>query len=472
MISVFLSHKHTDKTVARRLARELSAHGITAWLDEENLRPGAQLTATLRTHIEAADVVLVVASAAAARSKWVLLEMEHARKHDKRIVPFFIEPVARHKRFRDHLGIDATFLPGFAGSVRDFMRDVLETAGRDLPEPDPRTLEASLRALAREEPNVAPLVDGCLDGEGLHQEQMPAVYQAGFHPVDYALNALLSLKPTERIACHVAYGFAGAGAGADGMRRWIELSGNGGGPLNTAVGCRLDPSLIGTAIRLLESCAAPNNHALYQFIHHNAEQLDPGQRRSALRLVTWPTRGPGELGDVLGGVAMRHFPEAIELQQMWSRWIRDGCFDGDPFGPADLARYFVSAKEERLRGWDPIHETLRQHVRRYLRSGDRQKVHTALDHLRANADAMTPALPALLREAEGVTGTAEWNDWRERDPEVAEEARWHLVTQVNEASGGRDWNAAWEKAEKMLAFEKERRRVLANDRKRDGDSGP
>ncbi len=99
-------------------------------------------------------------------------------------------------------------------------------------------------------------------------------------------------------------------------------------------------------------------------------------------------------------------------------------------------------------------------------------MHTALDHLRANADAMTPALPALLREAEGVTGTAEWNGWRERDPEVAEEARWHLVTQVNEASGGRDWNAAWEKAEKMLAFEKERRRVLANDRKPEGDSGP
>src|SRR5262245_21349621 len=90
----FISHSHQNKNVARRLSRELTDYGFRAWIDEAQLRFGAALTAAIRAHIEQADVVLVVASEASSVSKWVVLEMEHARQYGKTIVPFFIEPVA------------------------------------------------------------------------------------------------------------------------------------------------------------------------------------------------------------------------------------------------------------------------------------------------------------------------------------------------------------------------------------------
>jgi TIR domain len=37
---VFLSHNTSNKAAVRELKRELSARGVTAWLDEDELRPG------------------------------------------------------------------------------------------------------------------------------------------------------------------------------------------------------------------------------------------------------------------------------------------------------------------------------------------------------------------------------------------------------------------------------------------------
>jgi hypothetical protein len=101
-VTVFLSHSHRDKVVARRLLRELGARGFRAWLDEREPRLGAALTTTIRGQIEAADVVLVVASTASAESKWVALELDHARGRGRPIIPLLIEPVADRESFRDH----------------------------------------------------------------------------------------------------------------------------------------------------------------------------------------------------------------------------------------------------------------------------------------------------------------------------------------------------------------------------------
>ena len=62
--TVFISYSHLDKVVARRLLRELTAHGVKAWLDERELRVGVALTSSIRAHIEAADALLVIASQA------------------------------------------------------------------------------------------------------------------------------------------------------------------------------------------------------------------------------------------------------------------------------------------------------------------------------------------------------------------------------------------------------------------------
>lgn len=257
---------------------------------------------------------------------------------------------------------------------------------------------------------------------------------------------------------------------AHGFKVWLderEL------PLVTTVGqSELEPSLIAAAIRLLQECDPPNNHALYKFIGQNATHLDQEQRRSVLRLITWPVReDTSRFADVLGWVAPNHFPDAIEIQQMWGRWIHTGAFDRGRSSPSSLASYFADAHKEQLPGLEPINEALRSHVRKYLRSGDEKKVGIATDHIVAAANADTPILASLLREAEGAAASAEWNDWQKRDADAAERMRWYVYEIVKEAAGDRDWLRAAKSAKQMVGFEKRRRQILADDELKQKDDG-
>ena len=459
---VFLSHSHRDKRVARRLVRRFTAYGIKIWIDESDLQFGASLTEDIRQHIETADVLLVIASQTSAESEWVGLEVDYAREHHKTIIPFFVAPLSEHARFRNYLGVDATAPQAFADVVEQLMLSLFRSAGLKPQPVDPAVVAAGLRDLAREEPDLAPLIVGCLDSEGLHGENMETVFRVAFHAVDDALNALFELKPCNAIAYHAAAGFRTAGAGVRALSSWIAATGNGELPLVNAVGSPLQPELIPTAIKLLGSCSPPNDHALYQFIHHNAAAFDDAQRKAVIRLVTWPVRADTDgLTDVLGWVALKHFPESMEIQQMFMRWIRNGAFDGKPKGPMDLAGQLADAHNENLTGWGNIHKALRDHVREYLRSGDKKKVFVATDHIQAAADSGAPVLASLLRETEGVSGTAEWNGWKKRDPETAEWMGWYVFEIAQQAQGARDWLRAPQHADKMAAFEKLMRKTDA-----------
>jgi hypothetical protein len=462
--TVFLSHSHVDKRVARRMVRRLTAHNIRVWIDERELQVGATLTASIRDQIHQSDVLLVIVSKDSAVSKWVELEVDFAEDEGKVIVPIFMDANFKPERFRDMLGIDATSPQVFAEAIDGLTRDLFSSFDQAVPPVDPAILTTGLRELAREEPDLAPLIIGCLDSEGLHRESVDTVSRAAFHPLDDALNSLFDLMPTRAIAEHVALGFRLAGAGVKALSSWLAATGDGELPLVFAVGRTLDPSLFTTAIKLLGGCDPPNNQALYNFIHHNARYLDPEQQRAVLRLVTWPVRkDTGNFGDVLGWVAMKNFPETPEIQQMWSRWVQAGSFDGKPNSPADLAHYLADASKEGLRGWEGVHDALRSHVRRYLRSGNEQNVIVSVDHIKAAADQDAPVLQLLLSEANGVSGTAEWKAWEQRDQETAEWMGWYVFEVAREARGARDWFRARESAKQMVASQEERRRILDND---------
>jgi len=461
--TVFLSHSHHDKAVARCLVRRLTVHGIKVWIDERELRLGATLTSSIRAQIEEADVLLVLASQNATVSKWVGLELEFAQQHRKTIIPLFIDSVTDRERFQPYLGVDATSPQIFADAVHSLIRDLYRSVDLDLPPIDRAALEDGLRELAREEPDLAPLIIGCLESEGLHMESEDGVFNANFYALDDALNALFDLMPNDSIVYALAHGFYSAGAGARALSSWVAATGDGGLQLVSAVGKRLEIALISTALKLLGSCNPPNNQALYGFIENNAGQFDRAQRRSVLRLVTWPVRDTSGQADVLGWVAYKHFPDSPEICEMWRRWIREGAFDGEPKAPHNLSWYLVQAHREGLPGWKPINEELRSHVRGYLRSGDKNKVVVAVDHIQAAADAGAPVLAVLLSEA-GATGSAEWVEWAKRDRDTAEWMRSYVSNVVAEARGGRDWLKAWQDAEQTVEFEKQRRKILAPDK--------
>ncbi len=471
--TVFLSHSHDDKSVARRLVRRLGAHGIRVWIDELELAPGASLTTTIQEQIKAADMLLVVASSASAASAWTRMEIEFARALGKPIIPLLLDPVARHEPFRDHLGVDATSPQRFADVVDGLTRSICQTFDVEVPPVDREALEAGLRELAVEEPRVAPLIQGCLDSGGLRHESTETVLRSPFHPLDEALNALFDLMPNDDIAHCAALGFRRAGAGARALFSWIAQTRDGGLPLVDAVGTeRLASAQVTTALALLAACDPPNNHALYQFIHHNSSQLDDPQRLAVLRLVTWPVRAdPSRDADVLAFVALEHFPDAAEVQRMLGRWIRSGGFDGAPSDPCGLAGALAEAHERSLPGWETINEELRGYVRACLRSGDEERVETALDHIQAAADAQTPILASLLREAKGVSASAEWKKWSSRDADAAERMRWLVHMTADEAGGERNWERAREEAEKLFEFQRQGRQRLRRASPEENGSG-
>jgi TIR domain len=459
--TVFISYSHLDKRVARRVVRQLTARGVKVWLDERELRVPATLTKLIRDKIQGADALLVIASRASADSKWVKQEIDFAEQHGRGVIPLFIETLAKHPRFQDYLGIDGVRPQEFADAVHCLL---LQLFDRDVPAADPEVLTAGLRELAEEEPNLAPLILGCLDSEGLH-ENMDMVYKVAFHALDYAVNALFELTRDRDIAERAADIFRKAGAGARALSSWIAATGDGGWELTLAVGTRnLEPTLIPTAIKLLSNCNPPNNLALYNFIEQNAEQLDDAQRRSVVLLVTYPERDTGRLGDVLGWWALKKLPDAIDIQNMWTRWVRDGAFDGEPCRPFSLAYWLTLAHNEGLPGWEAVNEALRTHVHELLRSCDKVKVELATDHIKAVADAdnRAPILRALLGVAASARLGRDWREWEKRERDEAE--WWDLyVSEVeNEAEEDRDWRRARHTAE-------DTQRALKKDRQKRGD---
>jgi hypothetical protein len=165
--TVFLSHSHVDKRVARRTVRRLTAHWIRVWIDERELRVGATLTASIREHIQQSDALLVIVSKDSGVSKWVELEVEFAQTKDKVIFPIFIDASEKPKRLQDLLGIDATSPQAFAKVIDRLILDLFGSFDQGVPPIDRAILTTGLRDLAREEPELAPLIIGCLDSEGL-----------------------------------------------------------------------------------------------------------------------------------------------------------------------------------------------------------------------------------------------------------------------------------------------------------------
>jgi hypothetical protein len=226
----------------------------------------------------------------------------------------------------------------------------------------------------------------------------------------------------------------------------------------SAMDGQLPPDAVDPALKLLRACVPPNDDAISAFIDNSISQLDREQQRSTLSLVTWPTRGPGY--SALGRTALKHFPGATEIIQMWRRWIREGAFDGRP---SKLARVLSLAAKDRIPGLDDLAVTLEYHVRGYLRSGSAYKVMLAVEHLRANVDERTSAVPGLCAQAFGVSSTYEWEDWAKRDPEGANEMAHYVRAFLQQAESDGDWSKARQNFEQAIEIDPRRRPKPSED---------
>jgi hypothetical protein len=78
MSSIFLSHSHKDKPFARKIAQQLSAHGMRVWLDEAELLVGDSLITKIEIAIKDCSYLGVILSPNSVNSDWVRKEVSIA----------------------------------------------------------------------------------------------------------------------------------------------------------------------------------------------------------------------------------------------------------------------------------------------------------------------------------------------------------------------------------------------------------
>jgi hypothetical protein len=158
MSYVFLSHSHSDKTFAYRLAAKLRRHGHIVWIDEAEILVGDSLVEKIREGLDKVDYILAILSKASVQSEWVKKELDIAINREigaKRVIviPILIEEVE---------------LPGFLMGKRyaDFreeelfdraLTDVLTALGRGVPPPNLSNPE--IAALRKELTSAKALAD-------------------------------------------------------------------------------------------------------------------------------------------------------------------------------------------------------------------------------------------------------------------------------------------------------------------------
>jgi energy-coupling factor transporter ATP-binding protein EcfA2 len=91
LLAVFLSYAHEDREVAMRLRTDLDVQGITVWIDTEDIQPGTlDWEEDIRAAIQAAHVVLWIASPSARRSRYVKGELHIAELYQRPIYPVWV----------------------------------------------------------------------------------------------------------------------------------------------------------------------------------------------------------------------------------------------------------------------------------------------------------------------------------------------------------------------------------------------
>jgi hypothetical protein len=93
---VFLSHSSHDKEKVRLLARRLQEHGISYWLDEEQIKPGDPITSKIEHGLAGSRWILVALSKAAGTSPWCSAEYQpflhkEIKAASTRVIPVLLE---------------------------------------------------------------------------------------------------------------------------------------------------------------------------------------------------------------------------------------------------------------------------------------------------------------------------------------------------------------------------------------------
>ena len=134
---VFISYSREDKEKAEALCTALEEAGISYWIDR-NIHGSANFLSQITAYIKSCKVVVFVASANSAKSKWTQKEILYALKCEKEIVPYRIGDF----QFKDNDELDFVFTNvQWVESVSAVVESLKElgcaTASQEPPQPAP-----------------------------------------------------------------------------------------------------------------------------------------------------------------------------------------------------------------------------------------------------------------------------------------------------------------------------------------------
>jgi len=93
MHDLFISYSRVHKAIATQVNVALSNEGKDIWIDLENIPPSAEWLEEIYAGIEGANNFAFFISTASIQSEVCLLELSHAVKNNKRLIPIILEDV-------------------------------------------------------------------------------------------------------------------------------------------------------------------------------------------------------------------------------------------------------------------------------------------------------------------------------------------------------------------------------------------
>lgn len=108
---IFISYSHQDKPTVDLITARLKEAGHEVWIDHLKLRPGDNISQKIYEGIGSADAILVVVSANALRSKWMLQEfsslaLSELSKREPKIIPVLLDDSAVPSYLSNYLYLD------------------------------------------------------------------------------------------------------------------------------------------------------------------------------------------------------------------------------------------------------------------------------------------------------------------------------------------------------------------------------
>ncbi len=133
MTDVFISYSRKDIAFARLLHEALVENELETWIDWQDIPPSADWLAEVYEAIEGADAFLFIISETSLASEICGLEIAHAAKHNKRLIPIVIKDIEAEKVPKELSVLNWIFFDDAGERFAEAMQDLVTAITVDQP---------------------------------------------------------------------------------------------------------------------------------------------------------------------------------------------------------------------------------------------------------------------------------------------------------------------------------------------------